>query len=57
MDYSDVSQSGSRGIKLGGVSTEYATAAIVLGALVALILIRRGFRGISVPGVGAISAS
>lgn len=57
MDYSDVRQSGSGGVKLGGVTTEYAAAAIVLGALAALILLRRGFRGVSIPGVGSISAS
>jgi hypothetical protein len=37
-----------------GVTTEYATAAIVIGCLVALVLIRRGFRGLRVPGVGAV---
>lgn len=56
MDYSDVKQSGSGGIKLGGVTTEYAAAALVIGALAALILIRRGFRGVSIPGVGSVSA-
>lgn len=56
MDYHDVKQSGSGGVKLGGVSTEYAAGALVLGALVALILIRRGFRGVRIPGVGAVSA-
>lgn len=30
----------------------YAAAGIVLGALALLILIRRGFRGVSVGGVG-----
>jgi hypothetical protein len=57
MDYSDVSQSGSGNVKFGGVSTEYAAAAIVIGALIALILLRRGFRGVSIPGVGSVSAS
>ncbi len=32
-------------------STEYMAAAVVLGALVALIMINRGFRGVSVSGV------
>jgi hypothetical protein len=32
----------------GGLNTEQAAAAIVLGSLVALIAIRRGFRGVSV---------
>jgi hypothetical protein len=44
-------------IKGTGFTTEHATAAIVIGALVLLILIRRGFRGLSVPGVGSVSAS
>lgn len=35
----------------GGFTTEHAAAAIVIGALVALVLIRRGFRGVSVGGV------
>lgn len=36
----------------GGVaSTEYAAAAVVIGALLFLILVRRGFRGVSVGGV------
>jgi len=35
-------------IKMGGLNTEQMTAAIVLGALVALIMINRGFRGVSV---------
>lgn len=41
------------GIK--GLSTEYAAAVVVIGSLVALILIRRGFRGLKVPGVGSVS--
>lgn len=35
----------------GNSGTPKAAAAIVLGALVALILLRRGFRGVSVGGV------
>jgi hypothetical protein len=35
----------------GGISTEHATAAVVIGALVALWMLRRGFRGVSVGGV------
>lgn len=34
-----------------GGNTQYAAAGIVLGALAALVLIRRGFRGVSVGGV------
>lgn len=34
-----------------GVQTEYAAAAVVLSALALLILIRFGFRGLSVGGV------
>lgn len=40
---------------MGRVTTEYATAGIVIGCLVALIFIRRGFRGINLPGVGGVS--
>lgn len=36
-----------------GITTEHATAVVVIGALVLLIAIRRGFRGISVGGVSA----
>lgn len=32
-------------------NTEYATAALVVGALVVLVLIARGFRGASVGGI------
>jgi len=35
-------------LKGQGLSTEQAAAAIVIGSLVALIAIRRGFRGLSV---------
>jgi hypothetical protein len=38
-------------VRGGGVNTEYATAAVVIGALVFLILVRRGFRGVSAAGV------
>jgi hypothetical protein len=38
----------------GGLSTEHAAAVVVLGSLVFLILIRRGFRGVGVPGVGGV---
>lgn len=34
-----------------GVDTPRAAAGLVIGALVALILLRRGFRGVSVGGV------
>lgn len=34
-----------------GISVPHATAVIVIGSLVALILIRRGWRGVSVAGV------
>jgi hypothetical protein len=35
-------------LKGNGITTEQAAAAIVLGSLVALIAVRRGFRGVSV---------
>lgn len=38
-----------------GFTTEHAAAVIIIGALVFLILVRRGFRGVGVPGVGGVS--
>lgn len=37
-------------VKDGSWGTEHAVAGIVLGCLVALILLRRGFRGVGIPG-------
>lgn len=39
-------------VKGQGFTTEYATALVVLGSLLFLILVRRGFRGLNVGGVG-----
>jgi len=39
-------------VKIGGFGTPQACAIIVIGALVFLILIKRGFRGVSAGGVG-----
>lgn len=36
-----------------GLTTEHATGIVVVGALLFLILVRRGFRGISIGGVSA----
>jgi hypothetical protein len=47
MDYS----SNSMPVDDGTGMTPRAAAGIVIGALVALILIRRGFRGVNVGGV------
>lgn len=38
-----------------GLTTEHAAAVVVLGALAFLILVRMGFRGVGVPGVGGVS--
>jgi hypothetical protein len=38
-------------VKGAGLSTEHATAAVVIGALVALWFVRRGFRGVSAGGI------
>lgn len=39
-----------------GVTTEYAAAGLVIGALVALFLIRRGFGfGVGIPGVASVN--
>ena len=35
-------------VKTGGITTEHMAAAIVIGSLAGLILINRGFRGVSV---------
>lgn len=53
MDYSDSPTHPIKGT--GPITTEYAVAALVIGCLVALILIRRGFRGVGIPGVGGVS--
>ena len=36
-----------------GITTERAVAGLVIGCLIALILIRRGFRGVGIPGVAS----
>lgn len=41
-------------VRESGLTTERATAGLVIGCLVALILVRRGFRGVGIPGVGSI---
>lgn len=51
MDYNDRSAQTHPVKGVSGITTEYATAALVIGCLVALILIRRGFRGVSVAGI------
>jgi hypothetical protein len=39
-------------VKGQGLTTEYAAGVVVIGSLILLILIRRGFRGINIGGVG-----
>lgn len=41
-------------VKESGLTTEHAAGAIIIGSLIFLIVIRRGFRGIAVPGVGTV---
>lgn len=41
----------------GMLTTEHAAAIIVIGSLIALIVIRKGFRGIAIPGVGGAAIS
>lgn len=48
----DGSQYGSSYAGLSGFTTPHAAAIVVIGSLAALILIRRGFRGVSVGGAG-----
>lgn len=52
MSYGQDEQSYENPVKtFGGFSTEHVAGAIVIGALVFLILVGRGFRGISAGGV------
>lgn len=37
------------------LDTPYAVAGIVIGCVIALWLLRRGFRGVGIPGVGSLS--
>jgi hypothetical protein len=55
MDYSDRDAATHPVKGFSGITTEYATGALVIACLVALILIRRGFRGVGVPGVGSLN--
>jgi hypothetical protein len=55
VDYSDRAAQSTSIKGFSGITTEYATGALVIACLVALILIRRGFRGVGVPGVGSLS--
>ncbi len=38
--------------RIGGIATEHAAAILVFGSLLFLIMVRRGFSGVSVGGVG-----
>ena len=42
---------GMNPVKGSGLTTAHASAVVVLGALVFLVLIKRGFRGVSAGGV------
>lgn len=54
MDYSD-NQAMINPVRSGsGLTTEHAAAVVVIGSLVFLIFIRRGFRGVGIPGVGGV---
>jgi hypothetical protein len=48
----DAGQYGDSFKGLGGFTTAHSAGVIVVGSLVALILIRRGFRGFSAGGAG-----
>lgn len=54
MDHSDMYESPEQAnpVSVGPWSTEHVAGALVLGALLFLILINRGFRGVNVGGVG-----
>lgn len=45
---------GNGNVQAVGFGTDHAAAVIVLGSLALLILIRRGFRGVGVPGVASL---
>lgn len=52
MSYGQDEQSYENPVKtFGGMSTEHVAGALVIGALVFLILVGRGFRGINAGGV------
>lgn len=42
-------------INSSAFSTEHAAAVLVIGSLGCLMLLRRGFRGVGVPGVGSVN--
>lgn len=46
--YAGTAQNAVNAVPPSGMTTERAAAAVVLGSLAALIMIRRGFRGVSV---------
>lgn len=46
--YAGTAQNATNAVPATGMTTERAAAAVVLGSLAALIMIRRGFRGVSV---------
>lgn len=50
MEYESDMTTGVKGI--GSLSTEHAAGIIVIGSLLFIILVRRGFRGVNVGGVG-----
>lgn len=39
------------------IATPHSAAIIVLGALLFLYMVRKGFRGFSVPGVGSVNVA
>jgi hypothetical protein len=41
-------------VKSGSWGTEHAVAGIVIGCVIALVLLRRGFRGVGIPGVASV---
>lgn len=42
---------GMNPVKANGITTAYASGIVVLGALLFLVLVKRGFRGVSAGGV------
>ena len=54
MDYSDNMDGGNATVRGSGMNTEQAAAALIIGSLLFLFMIRRGFRGVGAPGIGGV---
>lgn len=48
-------EEGTYNVRTGVLDTPIVVAGIVIGCVVALWLLRRGFRGVGIPGIGSVS--